>query len=100
MKAIVMFVFLGLFVFGISDFALSHESSHHSSPKGDLGVIHFPTSGNPEAQEEFLQGVLLLHNFQYDEAKESFLEAQKRDPEFAMAYWGEAMTENHPLWQE
>ena len=29
----------------------------------------------------------------------AFVEAQKADPNFAMAYWGEAMTFNHAVWQ-
>ena len=65
-----------------------------------LGHINFPTSGTPEAQRWFLRGVLLLHNFQYDDAKEAFRQAQQLESTFAMAYWGEAMTANHPLWNE
>jgi hypothetical protein len=30
----------------------------------------------------------------------AFREAQAIDPGFAMAYWGEALTYNHPLWAE
>lgn len=66
----------------------------------DLGKVDFPTSGSPAAQEHFLQGVAALHNFWYDEAADAFREAQKADPGFAMAYWGEAMTYNHPIWTE
>jgi len=65
-----------------------------------LGEIHFPTSGSPNAQPHFIQGVLLLHNFEYDDARAAFQQAQHIDPDFAMAYWGEAMTLNHPLWGE
>lgn len=65
-----------------------------------LGTIVFPNSGKPEAQEAFLRGVLLLHNFAYPQAARSFIEAQKIDPGFGLAYWGEAMTYNHPLWYE
>ena len=65
-----------------------------------LGTIDFPNSGAPEAQEAFVRGVLLLHSFEYDDAKEAFLEAQAIDPEFDLAYWGEAMTYNHPLWRQ
>ena len=43
---------------------------------------------------------LLLHSFEYEDAKEAFQQAQKAAPDFAMAYWGEAMTYNHPLWSE
>ena len=66
----------------------------------ELGRIDFPTSGSAAAQPAFLRGVLLMHSFEYDDAKEAFLEAQKADPGFAMAYWGEAMTYNHAVWQQ
>lgn len=42
--------------------------------------------------------MLLLHSFQYREAREAFQAAQKAAPAFVMAYWGEAMTYNEPLW--
>lgn len=63
-----------------------------------LGTIDFPTSGSPQAKELFLRGALLLHSFEYDDAREAFQQAQKMDPDFGMAYWGEAMTHNRPLW--
>ena len=65
----------------------------------DLGAIDFPTSGSPAAQPHFIKGVLLMHSFEYDDARQAFIEAQRADPAFAMAYWGEAMTFNHPVWQ-
>ena len=65
----------------------------------DLGSIDFPTSGSAAAQPHFIKGVLLLPSFEYDDAREAFVEAQKADPNFAMAYWGEAMTFNHAVWQ-
>ena len=64
----------------------------------DLSAINFPTSGKPEAQEHFLKGVWMLHNFDYNGAEEAFRAAQEIDPDFVMAYWGEAMTYNYPLW--
>ncbi|HLN59121.1 MAG TPA: tetratricopeptide repeat protein [Thermoanaerobaculia bacterium] len=66
----------------------------------DLGRIDFPTSGSGEAQKHFLRGALLLHSFEFDDAAEEFRAAEKAEPGFAMAYWGEAMTFNHPLWME
>src|SRR5215213_5371483 len=66
----------------------------------ELGTIEFPTSGAPAAQPLFIKGVLLLHSFEYDDAREAFVDAEKADPAFAMAYWGEAMTFNHPVWQQ
>jgi tetratricopeptide (TPR) repeat protein len=65
----------------------------------ELGTIDFRTSGSPAAQPLFIKGVLLMHSFEYDDAREAFVAAQQADPNFAMAYWGEAMTYNHPVWQ-
>ena len=70
-----------------------------SAASQDLGAIDFPTSGSPAAQPLFIKGVLLMHSFEYDDARQAFVEAQKADPAFAMAYWGEAMTFNHAVWQ-
>lgn len=53
---------------------------------------------NPDAREDFDRGLLLLHNFEYPDAAEMFRSAQQKDPNFALAYWGEAMTYNHPVW--
>ena len=66
----------------------------------DLGKVDFPTSGSPAAQAHFVRGVAALHSFWYDEAADAFRAAQKEEPGFAMAYWGEAMTFNHPIWNE
>ena len=64
-----------------------------------LGKIHFPTSGAMAAKEEFIRGVLFLHSFEYDPAATAFRKAQSIDPDFAMAYWGEAMANHHSLWR-
>jgi hypothetical protein len=75
-------------------------ASLDAGAQDELGKIDFPTSGAAAAQPAFLRGVLLMHSFEYDDAKEAFQEAQKADPGFAMAYWGEAMTYNHAVWQQ
>jgi hypothetical protein len=67
---------------------------------GDLGATHFLNSGAPSAQRDFLRGLLLLHSFEYEAARKSFRAAEGTDSGFAMAYWGEALTYNHPLWGE
>ena len=66
--------------------------------RGPLGKISFPNSGAPAAQADFIRGVLWLHSFGYEEAIDAFRAAQKIDPSFAMAHWGEAMAFNQPLW--
>ena len=63
-----------------------------------LGRINFPNSGNAAAQGDFLRGVAWLHSFGYEDAIDAFRAAQKADPSFALAYWGEAMSFSQPLW--
>ncbi len=84
------FVLLGLLLSGQS------SSAWQSLPL--LGRITFPTSGTAQAQPLFVRGVLFLHSFEYDEAIDAFRQAQRADPGFAMAYWGEALSYNQPLW--
>src|SRR5829696_7817783 len=68
--------------------------------ESQLGRVEFPTSGSEKAQAHFLRGLAALHSFWYEEALEAFRESTKVEPDFAMGYWGEAMTYNHPLWSE
>jgi len=65
-----------------------------------LGKITFPNSGTEAAQDDFIEGVLFLHNFEYSDAARAFRRAQEKDPDFALAYWGEAKTHNHPIWMQ
>ena len=68
------------------------------SQTSGLGSVDFPNSGARRAQPAFLRGLALLHSFEYDDAAEAFREAQRLDSAFALAYWGEALTYDHPLW--
>jgi tetratricopeptide (TPR) repeat protein len=65
-----------------------------------LGTIQFPTSASGTTQAAFIRGVLFLHSFEYESAASAFREAQRLSPDFALAYWGEAMTYTHPVWNE
>jgi tetratricopeptide (TPR) repeat protein len=67
---------------------------------GSFGHVTFTNSGAPAAQADFAAGLALLHDFEYPAAAEAFRRAQTADPGFAMAYWGEAMTYNHPVWMQ
>jgi tetratricopeptide (TPR) repeat protein len=75
-------------------------SAPSSAQPARLGTIEFPVSGLAEAKPHFIRGVLFLHSFEYDSAANHFRKAQAADPAFAMAYWGEAMTKTHPVWNE
>jgi hypothetical protein len=70
-----------------------------SAQERALGRVSFPNSGSAAAQADFLRGVAWLHSFGYEDAIDAFRAAQKIDPSFAMAYWGEAMSFSQPLWQ-
>ena len=56
-----------------------------------LGTFMRPISSrNSDAQAYFNQGFQLMYAFAKTEAGRSFREAQKRDPNCAICYWGEA----------
>jgi hypothetical protein len=63
-------------------------------------AIDFQATGAPAAHDKFVQGVIALHNSAYEDAAEYFRATETIDPSFVMAYWGEAMTFNHPFWAE
>lgn len=77
------------------------ETQGQHRPTRVLGELSFPTTAaSPEAQAAFVRGMLLLHLFEYPFARDEFLAAQALEPGFPMAVWGEAMTWNHPIWDE
>ena len=69
----------------------------HAADLDAIGTFDFPSSASPEAQEHFIQGVGFLHSFGMTQAREAFHKAQELDPDFALAYWGEAFTYQHPF---
>lgn len=85
-------ILLGLF-FSISE-VIAGDS------QWNFGHIALENSGSPEAQKVFLQGLAAMHSFEYKEALIDFQEAQKIDPHFALAFWGEAMAYNHAFWKQ
>jgi hypothetical protein len=63
-----------------------------------LGRVDFAISCTPEAQKTFNTALALLHNFQYQQAEQTFSQVAQQDPTCAMAYWGKAMSLYHQLW--
>src|SRR5260370_3540338 len=54
-----------------------------------LGDLHHPVStGNPEAQKFFDQGLRYIFAFNHEEAARSYQDEAELDPKMAMAYWG------------
>lgn len=71
-----------------------------AGPGVSYGEVKLKNEGNAVAQRPFLEGLAHLHNFEYGRAARAFRQAQAADPGFVLAYWGEAMTHNHPLWAD
>jgi tetratricopeptide (TPR) repeat protein len=66
-------------------------------PGGQFGSAELSTTCT-ETKDDFNLGVRLLHSFEYDEAEKAFAKVIDKEPACAMAYWGVAMSNFHPLW--
>lgn len=69
------------------------------NPNAVLGQLGGGFTLNPEVQDKFDEGLLLLHNFEYDDALKSFEEATAIDSTEIMSLWGEAMCHYKALWR-
>ena len=49
-------------------------------------------SGDFNTRDTVRQGLVALHHFNFEDARALFQQAQEKDPTFALAYWGEAMS--------
>ncbi|GAA4415718.1 hypothetical protein GCM10023187_46460 [Nibrella viscosa] len=63
-----------------------------------FGTMEFETSSGENVKEDFTLAVKLLHSFEYDEAEKAFAKVIDKEPACAIAYWGVAMSNFHPLW--
>jgi tetratricopeptide (TPR) repeat protein len=68
------------------------------APDKHFGTINFDISCPEKVKNEFNLAVALLHSFEYDEAEKVFGKIITEEPGCAMAYWGVAMSNFHPLW--
>jgi tetratricopeptide (TPR) repeat protein len=92
-----LLAFIGSLYFA-PDLFSAQEPQHHHDADEELGTVSFSTSCAPAVQSQFERGVALLHSFEYEVADAQFEEVAKKDPRCAMAYWGQAMTLYHELW--
>lgn len=78
------------------------QRNEANSGRSNFSLANYEiVSGNSatmEIENMFIEAVTLLHNFEYMSATETFRQIQELDPDFALAYWGEAMSLIHPLW--
>ena len=82
---------------GTAQEADEHAHAATGSEEG-LGHAHMEISCSPAVAARFDRALALLHNFWYTRAREGFQQVSVEDPECAIAYWGAAMTYNHPFW--
>jgi len=57
-----------------------------------LGQVQFANSCGPQAKGRFLEGVALLHSFEFPEAEQAFGQVEKDDPKCVIAAWGMALS--------
>ncbi|HSU27471.1 MAG TPA: hypothetical protein VLJ68_03760 [Chitinophagaceae bacterium] len=67
-------------------------------PEKQFGQVAFETSCSEKIKKDFDLALALLHSFEYDEAEKAFAKIIDEEPGCAMAYWGVAMSNYHPLW--
>jgi hypothetical protein len=66
--------------------------------EGQYGETSFSASVPEKLRSDFNMAIALLHSFEYDESEKMFAKVIDRAPDCAMAYWGVAMSNFHPLW--
>lgn len=66
--------------------------------EGQYGETSFSATVPEKLLSDFNMAVALLHSFEYDEAEKMFAKVIDQAPDCAMAYWGVAMSNFHPLW--
>jgi tetratricopeptide (TPR) repeat protein len=68
------------------------------SPDKEFGSVEFEMSCSAKLKTDFNLAMELLHSFEYDESEKAFAKVIDQEPGCAMAYWGIAMCNFHPLW--
>ena len=81
--------------------ALAQQQEHQDLKSEKLGTVHFATSCNEAAQQEFDRAAALLHSFQFSRAIEGFNAVLAKDATCGIAYWGIALSDwSNPFAQE
>jgi tetratricopeptide (TPR) repeat protein len=88
-----------LIILALSPPCFAQNEPHHQDAAEKLGTVSFPISCAPATQAQFERGVAFLYSFEYEQAGNQFQEIEKKDPACAMAYWGQAMSLYHQLWE-
>src|SRR5690242_17114083 len=64
----------------------------------EFGSVGFTTACSEKTKKDFDLGIALLHSFEYDESEKAFATVINEESNCAMALWGVAMSNYHPLW--
>ena len=64
----------------------------------NTGDVSFETSCSDAVTEDFNTAMSMLYSFWYSESLTKFDDIISREPSCCMAYYGAAMTYNHPIW--
>lgn len=70
-----------------------------SNSVANLGQLEHSFQLDSKLQASFDKGLLLLHNFEYDDAQIAFEATIARDSTEILAYWGAAMCHYKALWR-
>ena len=79
--------------------AVADGGHDHKAMKGEkLGDVNFPISCGAASQTMFNRAMAMQHSFWFEKSAETFSALATKDPQCAMAHWGVAMSQYHPLW--
>jgi len=91
----------------LAPYAVAHQGHDHGAAAPEPPDTQRPWridmavhSDSAAARQHFMEGMMLLHLFEYRYARRAFQRARADDPDLVMAYWGEAMAHNRPIWDE
>jgi len=88
---------ISIYVLAIS-LLVSCTPSKPTTEGTQLGDLQHTFPISTEARADFDEGLLLLHSFEYEDAREAFQKAVEADSNELMAHWGLAMTYYKALW--
>ena len=75
------------------------QPAKEATAGNQLGSLHYEFNISSEAKASFDEGLLLLHSFDYEYAREAFQKAYQQDSTEVMVLWGETMTHYKALWK-
>src|SRR6266508_3213257 len=82
------------------EFSAQEMDTHMHGGAAKVGSVQFPVSCRSVSRKQFGVAMAMLHSFWYEESGSAFAAIVKNDPSCAMAYWGQAMSIYHTLWEQ